>query len=69
MRNIKDLRFSQRMGITTISKQVQFNDMDNGLRNSLWNLVYKHILSKLSYYVKDGASSNYFCLNFVGIFF
>jgi hypothetical protein len=41
-----DLRFSQRMGQSPISKPIQLTSIDNDLRNSLWNAVKMFVLDK-----------------------
>jgi hypothetical protein len=36
-------RFSLRKGLIDISKTIQINDIDETLRNSLWNILYQNI--------------------------
>lgn len=41
------MRFSQRMGITSIRSTIQVDSMDDALRNGLWNCVIEHYLGPI----------------------
>ncbi len=41
------MRFSQRMGITSIRDTIQVDSMDDALRNGLWNCVIMHYLDPI----------------------
>ncbi len=43
------MRFSQRMGITAVSKVIQRESMDDDLRNTLWSLVKIYFLDENQY--------------------
>ncbi len=42
------MRFSQRMGLTSIRDTIQVDSMDDALRNGLWNCIIKHYLNPIS---------------------
>ena len=41
------MRFSQRIGKTPVSKEIQLEHIDDELKNQLWNLVKIFYLDKL----------------------
>ncbi len=41
------MKFSQRIGITPISKTVQIDSIDQELKNGLWNILYLQILNQI----------------------
>ena len=46
------MRFSQRMGLTSIRDTIQVDSMDDALRNGLWNCVLEHYLNPISIQTK-----------------
>ena len=46
------MRFSQRMGITSIRSIIQVDSMDDALRNGLWNCVIERYLYPISIQTK-----------------
>jgi hypothetical protein len=42
------MKFSQRIGITPLAKEIQLESMDEELRNGLWNIYDTSILDKLT---------------------
>ncbi len=41
------MRFSQRLGITSVTKEIQLESMDNDLKNSLWNILTITVLDRI----------------------
>jgi len=41
------MKFSERQGITKVKDIIQFESMDDDLRNSLWNVFYNYVLNDL----------------------
>jgi len=69
-----DLKFSQRIGITPVTKKLQVDSMDDDLRNSLWN-EYHPILIEISatddpeYNPRGGKPTQYFSFILYSVFF
>lgn len=59
------MNFSQRMGITPATKQIQIDSIDQDLRNGLWDIYCIYILDRLkteSYvYFRAGEPKSVFC--------
>ena len=55
------MRFSQRIGLTSVRESLQVNYIDEPLLNSLWNLLYKYHLEGLPTYTHalSGIEKNY----------
>ncbi len=41
--NMRERSFRERMGIVEVSTVLQHDSMSQELRNSLWNVLYRHI--------------------------
>ena len=65
------MRFSERIGKKKVKCEIQTDSMDSDLRNSLWNVLYDQMLSRLQFrgsnevdeswiYVIDSLYSNFF---------
>jgi hypothetical protein len=51
-----DLNFSQRVGVSPITKPFQLNSIDDELKNELWNIFYEHILKKTGPNLNNGSA-------------
>lgn len=51
----RELRFSQRQGITRISKDIQRGSIDSELRNKLWNIVLIHFFDNVEGALQSGS--------------
>lgn len=45
------MKFSERMGYTKPKDVIQYDSMDNDLKNDLWNLYYKYYLPSAGVYL------------------
>ena len=51
---MREKNFSGRMGIVNVSTVLQHDSMNDDLRNSLWNVLYKHIWNSVGFIYHDG---------------
>lgn len=54
------LRFSQRMGITSIRNIIQVDSMDDALRNGLWNCVMIHYVNPIFTRIANTSGHKFF---------
>lgn len=47
------MKFSQRIGITPLSKNLQIDSMDKDLKNGLWNVFSMRVLDPIEHYAKQ----------------
>ena len=57
------MKFSQRIGKTSVTKQLQIESLDDDLKNGLWNGLKLYILDKLSKQDRYGNETEFsiFC--------
>lgn len=48
------MKFSDRVGITKPKEIIQIKDMDESLRNSLWNCFFEHFAKRIAYRTPTG---------------
>lgn len=58
--SVIEMKFSQRMGITPATKEIQLESMDNDLRNGLWNIYYLGVENSFNNYHSDQSLRNYY---------
>lgn len=54
------MKFSERYGHTTPRQTLQIEDIDDALRNSLWNAFYSNWISSLRFIARDLAHTSHF---------